>query len=99
MIAKARYDSKGNLIPLILTPPNKYGYRVNVVDHEDGRKAYEEYRREHGHSLHFAESDEFRHAFEREYIERLYADLPEERRPALKARLGEDYHMAAEKRT
>ena len=98
MTAKARYDSKGNLIPLILTPPNEYGYRVNVVDHEDGKTAYDEYRREHGHPLHFAESDEFRHAFEREYIAQLYADLPAERRPALEARLGGDYHIGAEKR-
>lgn len=44
MTAKAQYDKDGNLIPLILTPPNKYGYRVNVVDHEDGRRAYEEYQ-------------------------------------------------------
>lgn len=91
MTAKARYDKDGNLIPLILTPPNKYGYRVNVVDHEDGRKAYEEYRQERGHPLHFAESDEFRHAFEREYIARLYDELPQERRPNLEARIGADY--------
>lgn len=98
MIARARYDSNGNLIPLILTPPNKYGYRVNVVDHEDGRTAYEEYRRERGHPLHFAESDEFRHAFEREYIARLYNDLPPERRPELEARIGADYFIEIEKR-
>ena len=91
MTAKAQYDKDGNLIPLILTPPNKYGYRVNVVDHEDGRRAYEEYRRERGHPLHFAESDEFRHAFEREYIARLFDELPPERRPALEARIGADY--------
>lgn len=91
MTAKAQYDKDGNLIPLILTPPNKYGYRVNVVDHEDGRRAYEEYRRKRGHPLHFAESDEFRHAFEREYIGRLFDELPPERRPALEARIGADY--------
>lgn len=91
MTAKAQYDKDGNLIPLILTPPNKYGYRVNVVDHEDGRRAYEEYRRERGHPLHFAESDEFRHTFEREYIARLFDELPPERRPALEARIGADY--------
>ena len=69
----------------------QYGYRVNVVDHEDGRRAYEEYRQERGHPLHFAESDEFRHAFEREYIARLYNELPPERRPNLEARIGADY--------
>ena len=91
MIAKARYDGKGNFIPLILSPPNKYGYRVNVVDHEDGRAAYEEYRKLHGHPLHFAESDEFRLAFEKEYISRLYAALPPECRSALTECLGTDY--------
>lgn len=82
MKAKRRYDSQGNLIPLILSPPNKYGYRINVVSHKDGKEAYEKYRRERGHPLHFAESDEFRLAFEEWYISELYADLPPDRRPA-----------------
>lgn len=80
-LPEAAYDKRtGELIRIIMSPPNKYGMRINI-QHPHAARMYEQYRKEHNSPLHFPADDKIRFGFEEEYIAALYALIPPDKRP------------------
>lgn len=81
-------DRQGNFIPIFLYD-NPYGFRLNVY-HPNIIGHYMRWRKKQGLSTIYPISDKDRIRYEDLMIEQMYRSLPEEQRPIIPQRGGQD---------